>query len=118
MKTDILKKLIKDAVKEAIHEEMKEILLEAIKSNKQPLRESYQPTNDDKTLKFDSNSVTKTPIDSRKAYMEILEDMHKGPETGLTGEFRVTGPIDTMSEGSALPQGQLGLDAIMGLIKK
>jgi hypothetical protein len=117
MKTDILKKLIKEAVKEAIHEELKDILLEAVKSNKQPIKESYTPL-DNKTLNFTSNNVPKTPMNTKQAYMDILGDMAKGPKSGLEGEFRVTGPMNTMSEGSALPDGQLGLDQIMNLISK
>ena len=34
------------------------------------------------------------------------------------GEFKINGPMNTMAEGSALPQGQLGLDQIMNLISK
>ena len=117
MKTDILKKLIKEAVKEAIQDELKDILLEAVRSNKQPIRESYQ-VSDDRTLNFTSNQVPKTPINTKQAYMDILGDMAKGPETGLSGEFKINGPINTMAEGSALPQGQLGLDQIMNLINK
>jgi len=115
MKTDILKKLIKEAVKEAIQDELKDILLEAVRSNKQPIRESYQ-VSDDRTLNFNSNSVPKTSINTKQAYMDILEDMTKGPKTGLEGEFKINGPVNTMSEGSSLPEGQLGLDQIMGLI--
>ena len=117
MKTDILKKLIKEAVKEAIQDELKDILLEAVRSNKQPIRESYQ-VSDDRTLNFTSNQVPRTPINTKQAYMDILGDMAKGPDTGLTGEFKINGPINTMAEGSALPQGQLGLDQIMNLINK
>lgn len=117
MKTDALKKLIKEAVKEAIQDELKDILLEAVRSNKQPIRESYQ-VSDDRTLNFTSNQVPKTPINTKQAYMDILGDMAKGPETGLSGEFKINGPINTMAEGSALPQGQLGLDQIMNLINK
>jgi len=115
MKTDALKKLIKEAVKEAIQDELKDILLEAVRSNKQPIRESYQ-VSDDRTLNFNSNSVPKTSINTKQAYMDILEDMTKGPKTGLEGEFKINGPVNTMSEGSSLPEGQLGLDQIMGLI--
>jgi len=117
MKTDSLKKIIKEAVKEAIQEELKDILLEAVKSNKQPIRESYQ-VSDDRTLNFTSNQVPKTPINTKQAYMDILGEMAKGPETGLSGEFKINGPVNTMAEGSALPQGQLGLDQIMNLINK
>jgi hypothetical protein len=117
MKTDALKKLIKDAVREAIQDELKDILLEAVRSNKQPIRESYQ-VSDDRTLNFTSNQVPKTPVNTKQAYMDILGDMARGPKTGLEGEFRVNGPMNTMSEGSSLPEGQLGLDQIMNLISK
>ena len=117
MKTDTLKQLIKEAVKEAIHEELKDILLEAVKSNKQPIKESYTPL-DNRTISFTSNNVPTSPINTKQAYMDILGDMARGPESGFTGEFKVSGPMNTMSEGSALPQGQLGLDQIMNLINK
>ena len=117
MKIDSLKKIIKEAVREAIQEELKNILLEAVRSNKQPIRESYQ-VSDDRTLNFTSNQVPKTPINTKQAYMDILGEMAKGPETGLSGEFKINGPVNTMAEGSALPQGQLGLDQIMNLINK
>ena len=48
--------------------------------------------------------------------MDILGDMAQGPKSEFAGEFRVNGPMNTMSEGSSLPSGQLGLDQIMGLI--
>lgn len=119
MKTDILKKLIKEAVREAIRDELKDILLEAVKANKQPLKESYQ-ISDDRTLNFNTTSLNKSipPVNPRQAYMDILNDMSQGPESGFKGEFKVNGPMNTMSEGSSLPQGQLGLDQIMNLISK
>lgn len=116
MKIDILKKLIKEAVKEAIQDELKDILLEAVRSNKQPIKESYIPS-DEKTLTFTSNQVPKTSINTKQAYMDILNEMTQSPKSGFEGEFKVAGSINTMSEGSALPDGQLGLDQIMNLIK-
>ena len=50
--------------------------------------------------------------------MDILNDMSQGPTSGFAGDFKVNGPVNTMSEGSSLPGGQLGLDQIMGLIGK
>ena len=41
MKPSEFKKIIKEAVKEAIQEELKDILLEAVKTPKQVVRESY-----------------------------------------------------------------------------
>ena len=112
MKTDIFKKIIKEAVKEAIREEMKDILLEAIKGNKQPINES-------KTLNFTTNSIphqpVKSPIDSKKAYMDILGEMSQGPKSSFDGEFKVQSNVDPIN--GTLPEGQLGLDQIMGLMK-
>lgn len=122
MNTDTLKKIIKSAVKEAIQEELKDILLEAVKSNKQSINESYR-SNDDRTLNFNTNAIShqqpvKSPIDTKKSYMDILNETAQGSKSGFDGEFKVNGSVNTMSEGSALPEGQLGLDQIMNLIKR
>jgi len=122
MKPSEFKKLIKESVREAIQEELKDILLEAVRSNKQPITESYR-VSDDRTLNFNTNSIphqqpAKASVDTKKAYMDILGEMAQGPKSGFEGEFKVNGPVNTMSEGSALPEGQLGLDQIMGLIKR
>jgi hypothetical protein len=117
MKTETLKSFIKEAVREAIQEELKDVLLEAFKANKQPIKESYQ-ISDDRTLNFNSNNIPRAPINTKQAYMDILSGMAQGPETGFKGDFKVNGSVNTMAEGSALPQGQLGLDQIMNLINK
>lgn len=119
MKPSEFKKLIKESVREAIQEELKDILLEAVRSNKQLVTEAYP----DKTLNFNTNSIphqqpTKPPINTKKAYMDILGEMAQDPKSGFEGEFKVSGPRDTISEGSSLPEGQLSLDQIMGLINK
>jgi hypothetical protein len=119
MKPSEFKKLIKESVREAIQEELKDILLEAVRSNKQPITESYQ--SDTRTLSFNTNAIqhqAKPSVNTKQAYMDILGEMAQGPKSGFEGEFKVSGPVNTMSEGSALPEGQLGLDQIMGLIKK
>lgn len=115
MKTDIFKKLIKEAVKEVFQEEMRDILLEAVRSNKQPVNESFNP--ETRTLNFNTNSLPpKSPVDTKKAYMDILSDIAKGPKNGLEGEFKLQGSIDPVN--GSLPEGQLGLDQIMNLINK
>ena len=115
MKADIFKKLIKEAVREAIQEEMKDLLLEAVRSNKQPLRESFD--SETRTLNFNTNSLPpKSPIDTKKAYMDILGEMAQGPKSGLEGEFKMQGPIDPVN--GALPDGQLSLDQIMTLTRR
>lgn len=120
MKPSEFKKLIKESVREAIQEELKDILLEAVRSNKQPITESYR-VSDDRTLSFNTNAIqhqAQPSVNTKQAYMDILGEMSQGPKSGFDGEFKVSGPVNTMSEGSALPEGQLGLDQIMGLIKR
>lgn len=116
MKADIFKKLIKEAVREAIQEEMKDLLLEAVRSNKQPIRESFG-TGGDRTLSFTTDSLPpRSPMDTKKAYMDILGEMAQGPKSGLEGEFKLQGNIDPIN--GSLPDGQLSLDQIMTLTKK
>jgi len=43
MKPSEFKKIIKESVKEAIQEELKDILLEAVRSSKQIVKEAYNP---------------------------------------------------------------------------
>jgi hypothetical protein len=115
MKTDIFKKLIKEAVREAIQEEMKDLLLEAVRSNKQPMNESFNP--ETRTLNFNTNSLpSRSPMDTKKAYMDILGEIAQGPKSGLEGEFKLQGPIDPVN--GSLPDGQLSLDQIMTLTRK
>jgi hypothetical protein len=119
MKPSELKNLIKTAMKEAIQEELKDILLEAVRSNKQPITESYR-VSDDRTLSFNTNAIphqpTPSPVNGRKAYMDILGEMSQPSKSGFEGEFKVPSNIDPVN--GILPDGQLGLDAIMNLIKK
>ena len=115
MKPSELKNLIKVAVKEAIQEELKDILLEAVRGNKQPIQESH-----DRTLSFTTQNIQhqqpKSPVDTKKAYMDILGEMAQGPKSGFEGEFKVRGSVDPIN--GSLPEGQLGLDQIMNLINK
>ncbi len=72
MKTEALKRIIKEAVREAIQEELKEVLLEAVKAPKavvtQPIQESITSTT--------PAPVTQTPkkslAEQRQKYMDII----------------------------------------------
>ena len=115
MKTTELKKLIKEAVKEAIQEEIKDILLEAVRAPKgvsvgqsfeQPLTET-KPTSKPKNI-----------AEQRSAYASIMGDMKmNGGNMNLTSAdtntFRPR-PVD--SANGSLPEGNVGLDMIMGLM--
>jgi len=114
MKTTELKQLIKEAVKEAFQEEFKNILLEAVKNNKSTITESKIISGEDtRTLSFTTKNI---PTNTRQAYMDILKETAEGPKSGLEGEFKLEGKIDPIN--GALPNGQLGLDQIMNLVKK
>jgi hypothetical protein len=120
MKTDFLKKLIKEAVREAIQEEIKDILLEAVKSPKTIVSETYtgaQP--------FLNQPVMATPVTST-----VNHDLKRNLRAMIGGEFDTTvtansshvqhaytpPPVSTIGEGSSLPGGEVSLNQIMGLM--
>ena len=117
MKSEEFKKIIKEAVREVFVEEMKEILLEAVKSPKAlvgqgsygTVTESVQPTN---SKPLDPNA--------RKAVMaNILGDMAAGKT--ITTEALTTNtfvPRGGDAINGSLPEGNVGLDQIMGLLNK
>ena len=123
MKTEALKRIIKEAVREAIQEELKEVLLEAVKAPKavvtQPVQESItSPT----TL-----TVTQTPKKSlkeqRQSYLDIIGEtglnMKSGDAQGFGNKpFNPQGVGDTTSANGALPGGEVNMDQIMGLMTR
>jgi phage baseplate assembly protein W len=70
MKASEFKKLIKEAVKEVIQEELRDILLEAVKSPKQIVRESYTPS--PTHIPTPSPSYIEPTMSAREKYMGIL----------------------------------------------
>lgn len=125
MDTKVFKKLIKEAVKEAIQEEMKDILLEAIRTPKTVIQESYaQPV---QTL---AGTPTAPSINARDKYKELLGGMMESRNGNITMTsndaisfgaqpgYRPPATANTTGEGSSLPPGEVNLDQIMGLINK
>jgi len=111
MKTSELKSMLKEAVKEAIQEELRDILLEAVKSPKTVVNESYaQPSI--------SNPKQLTPEERRNMFSGIIGEMQTGgaANTAYAGTMQSTGPVDAIN--GSLPEGQVGLDQIMNLMKK
>ncbi len=118
MKTTELKKIIKEAVKEAIQEEIKDILLEAVRSPKPtitagahvaPVVESKQP---------------QLTNESQQAARQAIMSQMMGGNGNMTltstdaNTFRPQGMMGgAAAEGSALPDGNVGLQQIMGLMK-
>ena len=112
MKTDFLKKLIKEAVREAIQEEIKDILLEAVRTPKTIVNENANP------IPYTTKPSTINP------------DIKRNLRSMIGGEFDTTitansshvqsaytpPPVSTTGEGSSLPGGEVSLDQIMGLM--
>jgi len=116
MKTDMLKKLIKEAVREAIQEEIKDILLEAVKSPKTVVQETYTPayqapmgiaTNVNHDLKRNLRAMIGGEFDT----MITANSSHAQPAY-------TPPPVSTVGEGSSLPGGEVSLNQIMGLMTK
>jgi len=123
MKTEALKKIIKQAVREAIQEELKEVLLEAVKAPKavvtQPIQESITSTT--------PAPVTQTPkhnlAEQRQKYMDVLGETKISLNSSHAGgfgnkPFNPQGAGDTTSANGALPGGEVNMDQIMGLMTK
>jgi len=126
MKIDGLKKLIKEAVREAIQEELKDILLEAVKSPKTIVQESYTPS-----APFFSQPIMATgPTTSTTS--TVNHDLKRNLRSMIGGEFDTVvsansshvqpaytpPPVNTVGEGSSLPGGEVSLDQIMGIMGK
>ena len=106
MKSQVLKSLIKEAVKEAIQEELKEVLLEAVRAPKQTVVESLPK------ISATHQSVSE---DKRAQYASILgETASSFTSADVKPRFNPQGAMP----GGDLPSGELGMDQIMGLMKK
>ena len=117
MKINDLKKIIKETVKEAIQEELKDILIEAIRSPKQPenltnkipSQTSQQSLPQDEKLKL------------RENMMGVLDGMRPGANGTMSATtnnipLQVNGAMDTSSPNGQLPQGEVSMNQIMGLM--
>jgi hypothetical protein len=124
MKPSELKSFIKEAVREAIQEELKDILLEAVRAPKTPIIETpvgvggYGVANT-------SPSPTKSPAEKRAMMESIMGDMKRGQDTlNFTTQniaantLQITPGMNTSGDGTKLPEGNVGLDMIMGLMGK
>jgi len=108
MKTDGLKRLIKEAVREAIQEELKDILLEAVRTPKTIVKESIQ------TIDTPKPTFTQPMMDTKKAYADIMnETMMSFTSKDAQVPFRpqVSDPVN-----GNLGDGELGMDQIMSLL--
>jgi len=121
MKLNELRKVIREEVKAAIQEELKDILLEAVRSPKtvvtgnNPVQSQPQPLPEADKAKL------------RENMMGVLDGMKPGQDTlsfnsthaqGFGGNLQVQPNMNTSGEGAKLPEGNVGLDQIMGLMNK
>ena len=104
MKLDILRKIIREEVKGAIQDELKEILLEAVKSNKQPIQET-QP------VKSQVSSEVKANL--REGYKNILGETAASFNTSQIGQPLQVTSTDTASQKGKLPDEEVSMDQIM-----
>ena len=124
MKPSELKSFIKEAVREAIQEELKDILLEAVRAPKLPIQETYRmsPVAVDTTA---PQLPQKSSTEKRALMESIMGDMRRGQDTlNFTTQniaantLQITPGMNTSGDGSKLPEGNVGLDMIMGLMGK
>jgi hypothetical protein len=115
MKTSDFKNIIKQSVKEAIQEELKDILLEAIRSPKQNINESVRDTYAQPHIEKPKQL---TPSERKAMFGGLLEEMQNGgiANTTYQGTINPSQPVDVVN--GSLPEGQVGLDMIMNLMKK
>jgi hypothetical protein len=112
MKIDGLKKLIKEAVREAIQDELKDILLEAVRTPKTLVKESFTST----PVPFQppSQTFTQPTMDARKAYSEIMnETMMSFTSKDAQVPFKPQA-VDPLN--GNLGAGEVGMDQIMNLL--
>ncbi|MCP4482044.1 MAG: hypothetical protein GY817_04470 [bacterium] len=114
MKLSQLKTIVKDAVKEAIQEEMKDILLEAVRVPKT----SVQPIVQEKVTPQPLPQADKAQL--RENMMNVLGGMMPGANGTLNATSAdvplQVGSGDTTSPNGSLPQGNVSMDQIMGLM--
>ena len=127
MKLSQLKSIVKEAVKEAIQEEMKDILMEAVRSPKQTVYENRMSTpTTNVAVPSPTNPVMQSSLPEtdkvklRENMMGVLDSMRPGANGTLNANtnnvpLQVTS-TDTMN--GSLPQGEVNMNQIMGLMNK
>jgi hypothetical protein len=122
MKLDILRKIIREEVKGAIQEELKDLLLEAIRTPKQVVEtQTYNPAS---TVGYISPSTTTSTAtvskeQLRENYRNILGETAASFNTSQVGKpLQLNGSMDTASPNGRLPEGEVPMNMIMGLMNK
>lgn len=117
MEATKFKKLVKEAVKEAIQEELREILLEAVRAPKATIVTEGTNTVGNSYVTPTTPTKTLTSAERKAVFGGILEDMQSGrPASTNNIPFRPSGPVDPVN--GRLPEGEVDLSQIMGLMSK
>ena len=111
MKSTEFKKLIKEAVREVIQEELKDILLEAVRTPKTVVRESYASTSS--PISPSQPSFAQPSVDLRSKYMDILDETALSFNSSQAQAFNPRG-VDPVN--GNLGEGEVGMDQIMSLL--
>lgn len=124
MKPTEFKKLIKEAVREAIQDELKDILLEAVKTPKQPVYAAPAYVNEtvmhsNPTVGTGMTTVTAAPAsispEQRRAmYESMLGETAMSFNSNNAQTFRPTPGGDTIN--GSLAGGDVSMDQIMNLM--
>jgi len=117
MKLDILRKIIREEVKGAIQEELKDLLLEAIRVPKNQSQPSIQRDNrmpDNYSSQFSPPSKEQL----RENYRNILGETAASFNTSQVGVPLQVTSFDTASPNGKLPEGDVPMNMIMGLMNK
>ena len=122
MKLDILRKIIREEVKGAIQEELKDLLLEAIRTPKQVVEtQTYNPSPSTGYLSpsITTSTATVSKEQLRENYRNILGETAASFNTSQVGKpLQLTGTMDTASPNGRLPEGEVPMNMIMGLMNK
>jgi hypothetical protein len=122
MKLDILRKIIREEVKGAIQEELKDLLLEAIRTPKQVVEtQTYNsaPTVGSNPFLPSTSTATVSKEQLRENYRNILGETAASFNTSQVGKpLQLTGTMDTASPNGRLPEGEVPMNMIMGLMNK
>lgn len=118
MKLDILRKIIREEVKGAIQEELKDLLLEAIRTPKQVVEtQTYTTPPSIPFTNTTTSTVSKEQL--RENYRNILGETAASFNTSQVGKpLQLTGTMDTASPNGKLPEGEVPMNMIMGLMNK
>jgi putative lipoic acid-binding regulatory protein len=120
MKLDILRKIIREEVKGAIQEELKDLLLEAIRTPKPVVEtQTYNPASTAGYLSPSTSTSTVSKEQLRENYRSILGETAASFNTSQVGKpLQMNGSIDTASPNGRLPDGEVSMNMIMGLMNK